>query len=292
MRFTPVLIVLAVVALTICGCTREAETEIEEGGPQLGEAPDVPVNMPPDVQAGTTGGGTLQLSDDPTAAIEVEGGAGADIPSCLPGDFAIDRFGPKVAGHVDLTMDGIDECIIGYQFTEVDDLGEPTEAPYFALIRYDTTTGYWQEWFSIPAPGDERFVDEKSILAAGDINDDGIAELMLRYYGFGVSARPETLYIWQIVDGELAEAVDGGCVEMSSDDVVTMGEFGEAFPGPELLFALADTGDEAHADAHHYVLRAYGWIGDAYAEVGDARTDTPVADPGAALDDWVQAQGR
>ncbi|HCU37222.1 MAG TPA: hypothetical protein DGT21_17820 [Armatimonadetes bacterium] len=291
MRSTPVVIALAVVALSLCGCPRE--TEGGGGGTQIGEAREVPVNMPPDVQVGTTGGGgTLQLSNDPTAAIDIGGGMKAVIPPCMPGDFAIDRFAPKVAGHVDLTMDGVDECIVGYQFTEVDDLGEPTEAAYFALLRYDGNTGHWQEWFSIPAPGDERFVDEESILAAGDINDDGIAELMLRYYGFGVSARPETLYIWQIIDDELTDAVAGGCVEMSSDDVVTMGEFGEAFPGPELLLARADMGDEAHADAHHYILKAYGWIGDGYAEVGDARTDTPVADPGAALADWVQAQRR
>ena len=289
MRTVQIVLVLCGIMLLLCGCRENADTDAEFS------RPDPPVaglgDGPGEDAGGLQDGMTLMLADDPNAGIEVRSATGEMIPPCMPWDFAIESYAPMVAGHADLSMNGIDECIIGYQFIEEDSVGEPTEAAYFALIRYDQSLDLWQEWFSIPAPGDERYVDGTSIIEAGDINGDGTAELVLLYHGFGVSSRPETLYVWQIIDGELHDAIARGYIDLTSDDAVAVEDFRSAYPGPEIVLAVADMGDEAHAESHYYNLQAYGWTGSRYDRVHQSRTAEPRVDARSALAEYIDQHG-
>jgi len=220
------------------------------------------------------------------------GGAGevtadANIPACSSEQFAISNYQVAGSDYVDLDMDGLEEFIIGYQYALTDDLGEPKEAAYFTVARWDGEQ--WQEWFSIPAPGDERYVDDGSIFSAGDINDDGVAELFLRFYGFGVSSRPETVYAWQVTNEGLEAAIPGESIEMSSDDHISLDYVSASHPGLEIIIAFAESGSEAHADAHPYRIEVYGWNGNTYEKISTQPAGRKYPGPEEALIAYVEA---
>ena len=211
--------------------------------------------------------------------------AAGELPACDPQPFALEGYEVKVAENADLDGDGQDECIVGCQGATVDEVGEPTDPAYFTLAHY--ADGEWQEWFSIPAPGDERFVDEESVVAAEDLNDDGIVELALQFYGFGVSSRPQTLYVWQITDDGSESAIQGDAVAATSDDGLLVQDIDDRWPGQELVFAIAQMGDEAHAAPHRYKIVVYGWKDALYRKVATATPARKFAGHGAALEAYV-----
>ena len=271
MRVSVLVVLLAVLAL-LSGC----ETTM----PQSAEGGDtVALGGEGDVAIETDALGEDEYEDETETT---------DLPACDPEPFS-GGAECMVSGFADLDGDGTDECIMGFQERATDELGEPQGPAFFELAKWNGDQ--WGEWFGIPAPGGETFVDEASIAFAGDINDDGIAELGLQYYGFGVSSRPETLYVWQVQSGGVETAIEGGSVDTSSDDGCLVDDIDGNFPGQEIVFAIAQMGDEAHAAAHRYEVVLYGWSDGLYRLVGDSLLDEVFADPLDAIEAYELSQG-
>lgn len=195
--------------------------------------------------------------------------------------FAVEGYAAVVSAQADLDLDGADEHIVGYQCTVTDDLGEPAGPAYFTIARLEE--GVWQEWIGVPAPSEETYVDSGSVIATGDINDDGTAELVLRFYSFGVSGRPANIYFWRVMNSDLQPAIVGGVAEMSSHDGFAMHDVDPNCPGPEFLFAWVDIGDEPQAEPHRYSIEVWGWGGKTYDQVGGALPGAVYESPDAAI---------
>ncbi len=84
------------------------------------------------------------------------------------------------------------------------------------------------------------------------------------FYGFGVSGRPENIYVWRLFteENELRPAIKGGCAETTNRDGLKFADCDEFCPGPEMVFATMQLGDEAMADAHAYSIEVWGWSED------------------------------
>ncbi len=202
-----------------------------------------------------------------------------------PQQFVLAGYEFRVTAAADLDGDGVEEHIVVSQSAITDELGEPQDPAYFTLAWFDGEK--WAEWLSIPAPGDERYVDDESMVAAEDLNDDGVVELALEFYGFGVSSRPETLYVWQVLDEGLEPAIEGEAVETSSDDGLMIEDLDLNYPGRELIFAIMQGGDEAHAAPHRYEIVVYGWAEGMYGPVDRLSPDVQFGGPDAALEAYA-----
>jgi len=221
---------------------------------------------------------------------EPAGEPGNEAPPCDAQQFAYEGYEVKTTAYADLDGQGTHECLIGCQGTKTDDLGEPQEPAYFTVARYDGKQ--WAEWFGIPAPGDERYVDQESVVATEDLNEDGVVELALQYYGFGVSSRPETLYVWRVTGEGLEGAIRGDAVETSSDDGLLIQDVDRRWPGREIVFAIAQIGDEAHAAPHVYRIVVYGWADGLYRKVASSTPRQEYAGSEAALKAYVARRSR
>jgi len=279
MRTRTLIVVLPALLMAVCssGCRQPTDTgmtppedpaRVDELGPDAGigvvEATPEPGDEPED--------------DDPQVLRSDPG----KLPPCGAEVLGDGSSEATVTGYSDLDGDGIIECIMGFQGTETDELGEPIDTAYFQLARW--TGAEWEEWFGIPAPGGEKYVDMESIVIAHDINDDGVVELGLQFYGFGVSSRPETFYLWQVGPDGLEEAIEGSCVGTSSDDGLVVQDLVPSYTGEELIFAIAEMGDEAHADAHGYSIHVYAWHRGLYREVDQLIADGVFATPFEAIE--------
>ena len=210
----------------------------------------------------------------------------AEVPPCDPEAFALTGYQVMAHASADLDGDGTPEEIIGCQGVQKDELGEPTEPAYFTLARW--TASAWEEWLSIPSPGEERFVEEGSIVSTEDLNEDGVVELVLRFCGFGVSSRPEPVYVWRIVNGAAEEAVDGGGVMATSDDGLIIQDMDLNYPGRELIFAFMEWGEgEAHFEPHRYRIAVYGWAKGLYRKVDSLSPAVKFESPAVALDAYT-----
>lgn len=215
---------------------------------------------------------------EPEKAEETEG---EPAPQCPVSEFGDPDSDVALESYVDLDGDGIDECVIGFQARTKDDVGEPVAPAYVELVKWDGSE--WTSWFSVPAPGGETFVDEDSLAIAEDINEDGVVELGIQFYHFGVSSRRENLYLWQVKDGGVEPAVEGDVIESTSDDEMLIEDVSASFPGSELVLARALMGDEAHAEPHRYEVSTYAWSSGMYRVVDTVTTEETFADPADAI---------
>jgi hypothetical protein len=172
--------------------------------------------------------------------------------------------GYHVAGlsMADLNGDGTDEVLVACQYSATDSVGEPKGAAYIAIARW--TGSEWEEWMCIGGESNETIVDDSSFVRAGDLNGDGKPELILRLYGFGVSGRPENVYVLRLLEDQSEPCIVGGMVELTSQDGFVVAEVDSNCPGPELLFANVQPSDGPEAGPHRFAVEAWGWSGDTY----------------------------
>jgi len=240
-----------------------------------------PAGTPPAGPAASSGAKTGAPSAPEHAKAPGRAGAGP----CDPSQFAPDGYEVMTSHNADLDGDGRDECLIGCQYTQTDELGDPKEPAYFTVAQ-EGDEG-WAEWLSIPAPRGETFVDDQSIVAAEDLNGDGAADLLLRFYTFGVSGRGEPLYVWRVTKGGLELEIKGGCAELSSQDGFRLADVDESCPGPELVLAFCRIEDEPNAAPHRYEIEAWGWQDGKYDYVSGGSSTTLYDDPDSALEAFV-----
>ncbi|MCX7598858.1 MAG: hypothetical protein N2512_08340 [Armatimonadetes bacterium] len=208
------------------------------------------------------------------------------LPDCDFSKFAAGQeYTAVVSQAADLFGGKQTVWIIGYKSTELDEMGYPKDVAYFTLARLNASRTGWEEWFSLPAPDGEGEIDERSIMAVGDINEDGHMELVLRFYGFGVSARPENTYVFRITE-EGSEPVSVPFpLEATSDDTITMEDFYGEYPGMELVLARAIMGDEPHGAPHRYRIGVWAWKDGMYREVKTWVTKRTFPDGILAIED-------
>jgi hypothetical protein len=215
--------------------------------------------------------------------------AGGSLEGLPPCDFSQFAAGPEYAAVVsqaaDLLGEGQTVWIIGYKSTHLDELGYPRDVAYFTLARLNASRTGWEEWFSIPAPDGEGAIDEQSIMAVGDINDDGSSELVLRFYGFGVSSRPENTYVFRITEEGSEPASQPFPIEATSDDALTLDDFYREYPGSEFVLARAVMGDEPHAAPHRYRIAVWAWVNGLYRKVKTWDTKRAYRDGILAIED-------
>lgn len=210
----------------------------------------------------------------------------ADLPPC---DFYLFSCGGQydavVSRLVDLDGDGVPEWIIGYQCNSFDDLDFPADPAYFAFAKLDAQGRAWKAWFDIPAGDGEGALDEDSIPLAEDLSGDGNVEVVLVMYGFGVSSRPENVYVYSIRNDGAEEASRPSPIPTSSDDTIVFADVAPDYPGKELLWAQALPGEEAHAAPHRYRIITLGWLNGLYRQVDSWATDATYAGGAAALEE-------
>lgn len=208
------------------------------------------------------------------------------LPDCDFSKFAAGpEYTPVVSQAADL-FDGKETVwIIGYKTTQLDELGYPKDVAYFTLARLNASRTGWEEWFSLPAPDGEGEIDERSIMAVGDLNEDGHMELVLRFYGFGVSARPENTYIFRITEEGSQPLSQPFPIEATSDDALTMDDFYREYPGVEFVLARAIMGDEPHAAPHRYRIIVWAWNNGMYRKVKAWDTKRTFPDGILAIED-------
>lgn len=209
------------------------------------------------------------------------------VPACNPDTLAIDGYKPVLQQYADLDGDAVDECIIGYQYERTDEMGEPEEIAYLTLAKYRGRK--WEEWLSVPAPAGEKYCEEDSLVAARDVNQDGLIELIVRFYGFGVSSRPATVYVWQVAEDGLRPAIESEFVETSSGDKLVLRDVRPELPGDELVFSIAQPGREPATAPHRYRVVVYGWSDGQYRSVWTHTTQEAFATAEAALDTALRA---
>ena len=248
------------------------------GCPGTRPAPEPPHVEPP-------GPGDLGRHDDLDEPDEPEA-ADADLPPCDFYPFSCGgQYDAVVSRLVDLDGDGVPEWIIGYQCNSFDDLDFPADPAYFTFAKLDAQRQTWEEWFNIPAGDGEGALDEDSIPLAEDLSGDGHVEVVLVMYGFGVSSRPENVYVYSIRNGGSEEASRPCPIPTSSDDTIVFADVDPDYPGKELLWAQALHGDEAHAEPHRYRIITLAWLNGLYREVDSWTTKATHAGGGAALED-------
>ena len=243
---------LLVLALAVvAGCTRTPEaptsSQLSSSSMRASSNPE-----PGAVQDTASAGGTTAASTAATGAFD-------------PAELATDGYKCTFSQSADLDRDGVKEYILGYQFEAAADLGEPKEVAYVTLAK--KRGSQWSEWFSIPGPAGEKYCDKNSLVAAADLNKDGVVELVLRFYDFGVSSRPENLYVWQVKKEGLESVADQEPIELSSDDALGAEDTDLAYPGKELLVVVAQMGGEVHSAPHKYKVFTYGWTKGKYWKV-------------------------
>jgi len=281
MRSAVSVVAILLVAL-LAGCHSQSAS-----GPSSGSAPIVvgqsgKLSSDGDTKSRSGGEAPNRRPTPPPPA----GRTTAEVPPCDPAAFAQTGYEVMTHASADLDGDGTPEEIIGCQGVQKDELGAPIEPPYFGIARW--TGSAWEEWFTIPSSGDEKFLEEGSIVSTEDLNEDGCVELVLRFYGFGVSSRPEPIYVRRIVNGAAEEAVDGGGVMASSDDALTIADMDVNFPGRELIFAFMEWGEgEAHVDAHRYRIAVYGWAKGLYRKVDSLSPAVKFRSAEAALEAYT-----
>lgn len=217
---------------------------------------------------------------------ESRAGSLEGLPECDFSQFAAaPEYTAVVSQAADLLGEGQPVWIIGYKSTRLDELGYPQDVAYFTLARLNASRKGWEEWFSIPAPDGEGEIDEQSIMAVGDINEDGKVELVLRFYGFGVSARPENTYVFRITEEGSEPASEPFPIEATSDDTITLDQFYGEYPGLEFVLARAVMGDEPHAGPHRYRIAVWAWVHGMYRKVKAWDTNRTYADGILAIED-------
>lgn len=218
-------------------------------------------------------------ADEPEAAA-------ADLPACDFYQFSCGgQYDAVVSRLADLDGDGVPEWIIGYQCNSFDDLDFPADPAYFTFAKLDSQGRAWTEWFNIPAGDGEGALDEDSIPLAENLSGDGYVEVVLVMYGFGVSSRPENVYVYSIRNGGSEEASRPCPIPTSSDDTIVFADVAPDYPGKELLWAQALPGEEAHAEPHRYRIITLAWLNGLYREVDSWTTKTTHPDGAAALED-------
>jgi hypothetical protein len=294
--FPVALLPIVCVALLASGCLPKwvprattgqgAQTATEQGGTQTPPAPestakppapDAPTPTPStDTPPGTKGG---KLSDQ---LLGGSSGGPTELPGLDPTDFAAEGYEAQAVGEADIDGDGTSEGLLAFQGFEVDDVGEPIRPAYISIVRSDGSS--WQEWAKIVGENDERFADNDSLVRAGDINGDGTPELVLRFYGFGVSSRPENVYVYHLADdGTITSVVTGGCAQLTSKDGFVVAEVDGNTPGPELLFAFSQPDQGPEAGPHAFALEVWGWTGAEYEYVSGKTTSEKYASGADAI---------
>ena len=136
----------------------------------------------------TTLGATLA-----TAALTLPASAQQDLFT-LPGKLAGDRFGSSVAGGHDVDGDLVPDFIVGAPF-------ETPNGPLSGAARvYSGATGV--ELYTLI--GDSAFDMFGTSVALGDLDGDGLAELIVGAYGDDANgAESGTLYVYAGLDGSL-----------------------------------------------------------------------------------------
>lgn len=261
-------LLVAGLALLLAGCPKSPppETPVAPPRPSVGGEP-------------TTGA-------KPSAVTVPEGG----LPKCDPGELAAEGYRATVVRQVDLDGDDVEECIIGYQFSKTDEMDEPVEIAYFAIAKWDGAA--WGEWFSIPGPDGEKYCDESGLLAAEDLNGDGVVELVLRFAAYGVSSRPENIYVWQVKDEGLEPAADREPIESSSDEAVAVKDYDLNYPGKEIYLAVPVWAEgEAHLGPHRHDIVTYGWSKGKYRQVDVFKQPVRVENAEAALNAFFSGRG-
>lgn len=248
-------------------------------------AESTPAKPPAETPARTTrpsGAKGGKLSDRLKGGSSVGSDGPVDLPNLDPMEFAAEGYEPTATGEADIDDDGVSEGLVVYQGFEVDSVGEPVRPAYISILRSEGSG--WQEWTKIVGENDERFADSDSLVRAGDINGDGTPELILRFFGFGVSSRPENVYVYQLLDdGSVTPVIVGGCVEMTSKDGFVVAEVDSTTPGPELIFALVQPSDGPESDPHRFAVEAWGWNGSEYEYVSGETTSTTYASGSDAI---------
>ncbi|NSW55957.1 MAG: hypothetical protein HPY44_08090 [Armatimonadetes bacterium] len=253
--------------LAICGCPPDVpQTE----GRTVG-APGVPAG--PTASSQPDGDETVYQLD----AVDSAG----DLPPCTAEDFGTEGTTAVFTKYADLDGDGVLDAIMGYRASQTDELDEPVSPAFVELARW--TGQEWEEWFGIPAPGGETMLDADSLVVAGDMNDDGIPELGIQFYGFGVSSRPETLYLWQVVDDGLEPGIEGEALDTTSDAGMLIQDVVDYYPGVELVLAEPIMGNEAHAAPHKYSIRLFGSEDGIYRQLQEFRADGLFGSPFDAI---------
>jgi len=251
------LLLVVCFVLALCGCPPQVPRT--EGGTVV--EPGSPAGPADSAQA--DGRDTAYQLD----AVDSAG----ELPPCTAEDFGAEGTTPVFTKYADLDGDGVLDAIMGYQASETDELGEPVFPAFVELARWSGQE--WEEWFGIPAPGGETMLDADSLVVAGDMNDDGIPELGIQFYGFGVSSRPETLYLWQVVDEGLEPGIEGEALDTTSDAGMLIQDVVDYYPGVELVLAEPIMGDEAHAAPHKYSIRLFGSEDGIYRKMQEFRAD-------------------
>jgi hypothetical protein len=287
------------VALLVSGClprwvpkaTTAQGTQAATGQQGTGQTPPAPESSvkpptpdgptpPSGTSSGTKGG---KLSDQLLGGSSggADGGA-AGLPNLNTADFALDGYEAQAVGEADTDGDGTNEGLIAFQYGTVDEVGEPLKVAYVSVVRWDGSA--WQEWAMVHGENDERFADNDSLVRAGDINGDGTPELIVRFYGFGVSGRPENVYVYHLADdGTLTSIVQGGCAQLTSKDGFAVADVDKNTPGPELLFAFAQPDQGPEAGPHAFALEVHGWTGSQYEYVSGKTTSEKYASGADAI---------
>jgi len=262
------LFVAGLALLLLAGCPKPPPPEAPVGpaGPPVRSEPPTPTG--------------------PSAVTVPEGG----LPKCDTAELAAGGYETTVVHQADLDGDGVKECIIGYQFSRTDEMDEPVEIAYFVIAKWDGAA--WGEWFSIPGPDGEKLCDESGLLAAEDLNGDGVVELVLRFAAYGVSSRPENIYVWQVKDEGLQPAADREPIESSSDAAVAIKDYDLNCPGKEIYLAVPVWAEgEAHFGPHRHDILTYGWSKGKYRQVDVFKQPVKVEGADAALDAFFNGQG-
>jgi hypothetical protein len=181
------------------------------------------------------------------------------VPACDFGRFAAgSEYSAVVTREVDLLGDGTPEWLVGYQAPVLDGVPYAGEYAYFTVVRYRPSARKWETWFTMPALEGEGLIDRGSVVRVGDLNGDGIAEIVLRLYGFGISQRPENVYAYSVTDRGARPASRPFPIPVARGDALVFQDCSPRQPGLEMVLAKG-VETRGAPRTRPYRLSVWGW---------------------------------